>query len=276
MIKISQLETGYKDFRLTVDNLEIKPGKITFLLGKNGAGKTTLVKTMLEQKRYAGTIEYNEKSFTKVRERIGVVFSEGGLYKHMTGYENCIYFLDEVNNTPYVIEPRLLKKEVKFYSTGEYKKLASNITLSRDLDYLICDEISSGLDYDSIKILKNKLLEITKSGCTVLLTGHQFEFYNDIVDDVIILKEGRVTYSGSCNDLFSEIGYTAEITLETNSKINEVIENQYKSRQDGDKWRIQFDDLSQYREFKKKYIHEIMSITVNENKVGIIYEEYFN
>lgn len=53
------------------------------------------------------------------------------------------------------------------------------------------DEISNGLDYDTIKILKSRIKQWANN-TTILLTGHQFDFYNDIIDEVFILKNNKI------------------------------------------------------------------------------------
>ena len=54
------------------------------------------------------------------------------------------------------------------------------------------DEISNGLDYDMVKTLKNTIINWSKD-MTILLTGHQFDFYNDIINDLFVFKDGKIS-----------------------------------------------------------------------------------
>jgi len=58
--------------------------------------------------------------------------------------------------------------------------------------YLIMDEISNGLDFEMIRY-SQKLIKSWSEDGTVLLTGHQFSFYNEIIDDVFIFKNNDVS-----------------------------------------------------------------------------------
>ena len=58
--------------------------------------------------------------------------------------------------------------------------------------YLIMDEISNGLDYESVCELK-KQIKIWSIDKTIILTGHQFGFYNDIVDDIFVIKDNTIS-----------------------------------------------------------------------------------
>lgn len=59
--------------------------------------------------------------------------------------------------------------------------------------YLVMDEISNGLDVDMMDELAKHLLEM-KTHCTLLLTGHQFSFYEKIAEHVFLKRKEKVTY----------------------------------------------------------------------------------
>ena len=56
---------------------------------------------------------------------------------------------------------------------------------------LIMDEISNGLDFDTMLELQQRLKDFSK-GRTVILTGHQFAFYENLYDDLFLIKEGKL------------------------------------------------------------------------------------
>lgn len=275
MIKIENLSTGYRSFKLKNINLTLEEGKITFLLGKNGSGKTTLIKSILGLKPYKGKISINNKSIDEVRDDLVSVFSEGGTYNFLSGKENMKYFGDN-KDIVFSIDNKILKREIKTYSTGQSRKLAINIAFKQNKKIIICDEISSGLDFESIKVLKKTLENYKKQGAVILLTGHQFEFYNDIIDNIVVLANGEVRYSGDCKELLSNIGlYTEITTCETNPISKEII-TQLGGVFEDNKIKIFFKNKIEYDDFKFKHCKNIDTITYNSDKVGVIYEKYMD
>ncbi|WP_270244810.1 hypothetical protein [Lactococcus lactis] len=57
------------------------------------------------------------------------------------------------------------------------------------------DEVTNGLDYESLNILKEDLIR-SKNEKIILLTGHQFEFYEEIIDDLYVIKNKKILKVG--------------------------------------------------------------------------------
>lgn len=194
MITIQDLTKKYKC--VTIFNkvsLTIPDNKITFIMGKNGSGKTTFIKCLLHLESYDGDIRFDNKNLSEVRDKIFVIFDDCPFYTQLSGNGNIELLCNCKKNeyksiaTKYM-DDSLLKKQVKNYSYGQKKKLALIAAEIRKPKYLIMDEISNGLDYESIIELQDHLLEISKTS-TVILTGHQFEFYEKIVNNLIYIHD---------------------------------------------------------------------------------------
>lgn len=190
MITIAQLSKKYgKKTILEHANIVFPDHKINFILGKNGVGKTTLYKCILDLENYDGQIE--------TKGRIYCIYDEQPFYTNLTGYDNIklyklMYAIDTTTAIDHsLLEVELLKKKVKHYSYGQRKKLALLLVDIVQPRILLLDEASNGLDYDTIKYLKRKLME-WKERLTVVITGHQLDFYNTIVDNVFIMKAGNL------------------------------------------------------------------------------------
>lgn len=56
---------------------------------------------------------------------------------------------------------------------------------------MIIDEISNGLDIETLQLLQEKLM-ILKQSCIIIATGHHFEFYENIVDNLLLIKSGKI------------------------------------------------------------------------------------
>lgn len=194
MIEIINLSKKYKN-KIIIDSsiFRINTNKVSFIMGPNGSGKTTLVKCIMGLESYSGQIIFNNSSNNSL-----VVWDDCPFYNNLSGIKNLILFsegkIDKkniINLSLKYLDNDLLNRKVKHYSYGQKKKLALALVEILKPKYLIMDEISNGLDYDTIKILKSRIKQWANN-TTILLTGHQFDFYNDIIDEVFILKNNKI------------------------------------------------------------------------------------
>lgn len=194
MIKIENLTKTYcNNIIFEQVNLLLEDSKIYFLLGQNGSGKTTFIKCLLGLEKYQGNINYSP-NFPK---NIFAIYDDIPLYENLNGYDNIRLFagtnfyhkqkIDAFQG----LSPSLLSKKVKYYSLGEKKKLLIIAALLTKPQYLILDEIANGLDVDSLKWLKNQL-NIHKKECLILVTGHYLEFYEQLLDEIIIIHKKSI------------------------------------------------------------------------------------
>ena len=200
MIRVNNLSKKYKN-NLLFDNVNIafENNKISFLLGKNGSGKTSLIKCIFGLEKYDGYISFDDKSVNDVRNKCFVIWDDAPFYTNLTGLQN-IEVLSESKYSKHEIKKcalkylgmDILKRKVKTYSYGQRKKLALIMVDLLKPVYLIMDEISNGLDYESVCELK-KQIKIWSIDKTIILTGHQFGFYNDIVDDIFVIKDNTIS-----------------------------------------------------------------------------------
>ncbi|MCL1935536.1 MAG: ATP-binding cassette domain-containing protein [Defluviitaleaceae bacterium] len=200
MININNLNKKYSS-KIVLDNINLKldNNKIHFLVGKNGSGKTTLFKCLLGLEKYEGDIFYNELSLVNVRNKINIIFDDVPFYNNLNGYQN-IKLLTIESKEMYsdklildLLTNKKLTEKVKNYSLGERKKLAIICSIILKPKYLFLDEISNGLDIETSDILKNILTDLKKD-CLIIATGHHFDFYKDIVDDLLILNNGNINH----------------------------------------------------------------------------------
>lgn len=199
MIVINHLTKKYKE-RLILDSISINISDegVTFILGKNGSGKSTFIKCLLSLESYKGDIAFDGNSYIHDSKLVFAVFDDSALYDNLTGVQNLIILTqkkveDIVEKSEGYLSESLLWKKSKSYSHGERKKIfLIAVELIRPR-FIIMDEVSSGLDYETLLHLK-KRIKVWSEHSTVILTGHQFDFYRSIIDELIILKENKMTY----------------------------------------------------------------------------------
>lgn len=199
MIKIQNFSKKYNDKYVLKDvNVEFPEKKINFLMGKNGAGKTTLVKCIGELEKYTGKIIIDGCNYKDKRNEFMMLWDDCPFYDNLSGADNLrIFACKEYKKSELeekvvdFITPDLLCRKVKEYSYGQKKKLALALVELKNPKYLIMDEITNGLDYDTLLFLRDRVVEWAKSK-TVILTGHQFGFYNGLVENVFVYRDKTI------------------------------------------------------------------------------------
>ncbi|WP_430535211.1 ATP-binding cassette domain-containing protein [Listeria rocourtiae] len=196
MINISNLTKYYNEQQVLRNiNLHFENTGFYFFLGKNGAGKTTFFKCLTGFEKFTGEIkvvgEMESANF------FGVMFSDLMLYLNLSG-ENCIRTLcikplseSEWQFVRSYFDEAKLKKRVKSYSLGQQKLLTLLILIVNDAMVLVLDEVSNGLDYETANSIKGLLSELKKDKI-ILSCGHQFEFYEGIIDTLYVLNNGEI------------------------------------------------------------------------------------
>lgn len=204
----------------------IKPGEIMGLLGPNGAGKTTIVK-MISGLIIpdSGEVYVDGMEVTKYRKevlsRIGVVL-EGTRTSMwpLTPLENLYYYGNLRNVRGKILKERanqlldfigLSEKkdvEVRKLSRGQKQKLAICIALIADPKILLLDEPTTGLDVQSSRSIKDKILELTREhNRSVLVTTHDMNVAQELCDRIGIINKGKLIAckpTGELLELFSK------------------------------------------------------------------------
>ncbi|MFO8144998.1 MAG: ABC transporter ATP-binding protein [Candidatus Syntrophosphaera sp.] len=203
--QINNLTKHYGRFKaLDEVNLTLGRGKIIGLLGKNGAGKSTLMRCMLGLLHHQGEIRLGERRLNhrdhRIFEEVAFIPDVNGLDDRLTVRQTIDYIrgvndrwnegraqkLLATSNLP-------LKKKVGKLSKGMKTKLYLLITLSLDVKYLLLDEPTLGLDIAFRKEFFNTILgEFFDEDKTILISTHQAEEVEDLLQEVIFIDNGRI------------------------------------------------------------------------------------
>src|SRR5579871_5738955 len=198
MIQVQEISKTFHDpkrgTRKAVDQVsfDVRAGEVFGLLGPNGAGKTTtlrLVSTLL--KPTSGTAIINgfdlNRDPAKVREQIGVLSGDMGLYPRLTPREILEFFgklngMDEARRKQRTNE-LFTKFEMQSFadvrtdklSTGMKQKAAIARTMLHDPPVLILDEPTSGLDVPTSRIVEASIMEAKRAGKCIIYSTHIME-----------------------------------------------------------------------------------------------------
>lgn len=204
-------------------NLEATSGEVLGILGPNGAGKTTalrMVSTILKPTSGTAVVEGNDvvENPLAVRQSIGYLATEMGLYGRLTPKETLTFFARINGLEEDRIEPRMeevfdildmedfLGRKVNNLSTGMKQKLSLARSIIHDPPILIFDEPTQGLDLMTSKTVTDYIEEFKEEGKTIILSTHIMHVAEKLCDKVAILFEGEVKAFGGVNQLLKRHG----------------------------------------------------------------------
>ena len=202
-------------------NLEIKTGSLIALLGPSGSGKSTLLKLIagLEYPN-SGRIWLTGKNtqFLSIQERkIGFVFQNYALFKHLNVFDNIAYGIEIQNIRKQQILNRVqeLLKLIRLedfadrypnqLSGGQKQRIALARALAIEPKVLLLDEPFGALDFQVRKELRNWLKKLhEKVSVTTIFVTHDQKEAMELAHEIIILKNGKVEQVGSPHELYDQ------------------------------------------------------------------------
>ena len=223
MLKIDNINLYYGGIHALKDlSLGVKKGEIVTLIGANGAGKTSTLRAIsgLEPIK-SGTISYKASPINKVPAHkivsLGLSHVPEGrkIFANLTVIENLELgaYLRKDKEIQKDMEmvfskfPRLKEREKQQAGTlsgGEQQMLAIGRALMNRPEMLILDEPSMGLAPLVVKDIFNTIVEINKSGTTILLVEQNANMALSIADRAYVLETGKIVLSGDAKELLED------------------------------------------------------------------------
>lgn len=219
VISISGLWMNYSDrMVLRGIDLEVFQGQIIGYIGPNGAGKSTTVKIMLGLvEGYNGKVEIFGRDIsdgdTAYKRRIGYVPEVAELYDSLTARE-YLTFIGELyglkrssadNKAERLMTLLGLEKSydmrIASYSKGMKQKVLLISSMLHDPDILFLDEPLSGLDANSVMIVKEIFASLAARGKTIFYSSHIMDVVEKISSRIILIDGGSIVADGSFAEL---------------------------------------------------------------------------
>jgi len=227
MNPIISLKNVYKSYGskqvLKGINLDIYPGQVIGYIGPNGAGKSTTVKILCGLiSDYEGDVTIEGINLKEdpiaVKSKIGYVPELAELYDVLTPVE-FLGFMAELYNMPKELaNDRINKMLAAFgleanmhqrmdtFSKGMKQKVLITSGLLHNPDIIILDEPLSGLDANSVIIVKELISKLAKDGKTIFYCSHMMDVVEKVSDRIVLINEGTVIADGSIGELQQQQG----------------------------------------------------------------------
>jgi ABC-2 type transport system ATP-binding protein len=225
MINILNLTKKYKSL-VVFENLSltIPKGNLAVIYGKNGAGKTTLIKSILNLINVdAGTIDIMPDS----KLEIGVYLGHEFLLERLTVREYLFLcgILKKISEDDLKFRIAEISKKLNFeiyldnlisdISLGTKTKVLFSSSILNHPKVLIMDEPFLGIDLITLDEIINILKELKQNGCTILISAHQVDVLENIIDKIVILKEGKIIVDDTIDNLnFQDISHLTKFVIE--------------------------------------------------------------
>lgn len=199
-------------------SFDIQKGNVYGILGPNGSGKSTTLGIVLnvvnrtggEYAWFDGKLETHE-----ALKKVGAIIERPNFYPYMTAVQN-LELVCKIKNIPFskVTEKLELvglleRKDSKFrtFSLGMKQRLAIASALLNDPEILILDEPTNGLDPQGIHQIRDIIRKIAATGTTILLASHLLDEVEKVCSHVVVLRKGRMLYSGTVHGMSSDEGF---------------------------------------------------------------------
>lgn len=205
-------------------SITVNKGEAVVLVGPSGCGKSTLLRCLngLEPIQ-SGTIllhgepvEYGKKNLARLRRRIGMVFQNYDLFPNMNVLKNItlapqkVLGVDKLSAEEeglQLLERVGLSGKENSYpnelSGGQRQRVAIVRSLMLHPDIMLFDEITAALDPEMVHEVLKVVLDLAKSGTTMMIVTHEMAFARTAADRVLFLDGGKIVEENTPESFFT-------------------------------------------------------------------------
>ncbi|MCM2477105.1 amino acid ABC transporter ATP-binding protein [Rhizobium sp. CG5] len=214
-------------------DLEVKQGEVVVLIGASGSGKTSLLRCInllntptsgsiiiddevifhVEANNHGGSL-IAPSEVNRIRSKTGMVFQQFNLFPHMTALANVMEGPVTVKREPKdkvrsaalrLLDLMGLAQHVDKFprqlSGGQQQRVAIARAMAMQPKVMLFDEPTSALDPELVGEVMKAMVELAKSGMTMVIVTHELGFAFEIADRVVFLDQGLIAEQGAPNNV---------------------------------------------------------------------------
>ena len=214
LLRIEHMRKAYGDNVVLKDlSLQVHRGEVIVIIGPSGCGKSTLLRTINGLEPIQGgqilfedrPVQRESKDISEIRQKIGMVFQSYDLFPHKTVLQNITLAPRRVQKRDRAGAEeeamRLLsrvgladKKDAypRELSGGQKQRVAIVRALAMHPEILLFDEVTAALDPEMVREVLETMLELARSGSTMLIVTHEMSFARAVADRILFLDGGEI------------------------------------------------------------------------------------
>lgn len=206
-------------------SMEVFKGEVIVIFGPSGSGKSTFIRTLNRlEEHQRGQIIVDGIELTRdihnieqIRMETGMVFQQFNLFPHLTVLQNIMlaplnvrkWSKDKAEEVALQLLERVgIPEQAGKYpmqlSGGQQQRVAIARALAMQPKIMLFDEPTSALDPEMIKEVLDVMIELAKSGMTMLVVTHEMGFAKAVANRMYFFDQGQIVESGTPEQIFTD------------------------------------------------------------------------
>ncbi|MDD7538063.1 MAG: ABC transporter ATP-binding protein [Oscillospiraceae bacterium] len=220
LLECRKLNKNYGgSFALNDIDLQIEPGRIVGLLGPNGSGKTTLIKLINGLLTPTGgeVLIDGRKPSPKTKAIVSYLPERNALSEWMSAKQAMDYYADFFEDFNRDKAKEMIRNlgldeqaRIKTMSKGTREKLQLILVMSREAKLYLLDEPIGGVDPATRDYILRTIISNYNENASVIISTHLIADVEQVLDDVIFLREGHVELHESVDEIRNEKGTSVD------------------------------------------------------------------
>ncbi|WP_419846851.1 amino acid ABC transporter ATP-binding protein [Candidatus Poriferisocius sp.] len=225
MVEMSGVDKFFGTFQaLTNIDMKVGAGEVVVVIGPSGSGKSTLIRCINRLEHHdrghivVDGIELTDdvRNIALIRRETGMVFQQFNLFPHLTVIDNITLGPRQVLKMPKqqaedramellerVKIPEQARKFPGQLSGGQQQRVAIARSLAMQPKIMLFDEPTSALDPEMISEVLEVILELSRTGMTLIVVTHEMGFAREAADRVIFMADGEIVEVGEPEHFFT-------------------------------------------------------------------------
>jgi len=225
IIQCEDIHKWYGNFHVLKGiSMDVFPREVIVIFGPSGSGKSTFIRTLnrLEEHQRGRIVvdgielSHDVRNIEQIRMETGMVFQQFNLFPHLTVMQNITLAPIWVRKWPKdkaeqvaleLLERVGIPEQANKYpgqlSGGQQQRVAIARSLAMQPKIMLFDEPTSALDPEMIKEVLDVMIELAKSGMTILAVTHEMGFARAVADRMLFFDHGEIVEQGTPEQVFN-------------------------------------------------------------------------